>query len=364
MTYTLSARATRKNACYNMRADPPSLIPPVRQKSYIDYESLSQADKNKCERLIDEYQRTGDIACPSQGLYFKLMAVLREKRRLCSKDGDFAKAEEYDNLIRQLSQFFAESHLYKAKSIEVSTAENKYNTTRSQLFEAEDKWRTQIDKMRVQSARANKRIQDICDEQIANYDNQLKDTLPPEYCKLSPELLNIKDRERHMIGCRMFKEAQELHKEFEKRQQIELQRRREEYFKSFEISRVALEKRTQRRINACKSDWERKLDHENHLATKELRHLRDGTAAYGEQLMAAKSEYIGEDDPIINAEKDVYDSRTYRISPPTMTRGITPRSIINTTRTIQRPSASVTTKQMSNTMMKQSRRIDSTRWPR
>ncbi|OHT17442.1 hypothetical protein TRFO_12408 [Tritrichomonas foetus] len=359
-----SARATRKSAVMSMKMNPPSLVPPVRTKPYIDYDSLSKAEITKCNRLIDEFKRTGEIQCPSQVMYFKLVCVLREERRIASGKGDFKKAGEIDNLIRELSQFFHENNLYKAKAEEVSKAENQYNSTISRLIDVEDKWQLQMERLKAQSAHATHRVAETVNASMMNYDTKIPDALPPAFSKLSPELLDLKEKEKHMIGCRMFKEAAELHKEFEKRQKVELQRRREEYYRSFEINRNVLEKRNNRKLTAIQSDWDRKIRHAEHMMNKELNPLRDGCNFLERKLTAAKAEYIGEDDPIIKREKEVYSPQTYKVSPPMQTRGYVPRTMYQSTRTIEHPSEVTSTKKMSDTMMRQNRQLDSNRWPR
>jgi hypothetical protein len=51
-----------------------------------------------------------------------------------------------------------------------------------------------------------------------------------KFLRLSPDLLDLREREKHLIGSRRFGEAAVLHKEFERRQQQELQRQSKEYF--------------------------------------------------------------------------------------------------------------------------------------
>ena len=356
------ARATRRDAVMSMRMNPPSLFPPARTKTYIDYESLTQADINKCNRMIEQFKRTGKIECPTSTMYFKLMVVLREQRRLASLKGDFNTANEIDQLIREISAFFYESDLYKGKAKEVSTYEYQYNQAQTRLVDLMETWNEKLDRMRNQSQKATRRMDDFVQTQLSNYDTKIPSELPAMYSKLSPDLLNLKDRERHMIGCRMFKEAEELHKEFERRQKIELQRKREEYYRSFEINRKALEKRVNRKREAVLSDWNRKIQHAEHMMNKEINPLKEGCGNYERKLIAAKAEYIGENDPILVNEKGFF-SPTYRVSPPIQTRGLVPRSMKHSTRLIQQPSEVTTTKKLSDTMIKQNRPYKVGRWP-
>lgn len=359
-----SGRAVRKSKIMTMKANPPSLVPPVRQTSYMDYDSLSSGDKAKCKKLIDQFQRTGQITCPTAIMYQKILCVLREERRIFSSDGNFVKAGELDTIMRELSQFYHENKLYKAKAEEVQIAENQLRITQGNYAEAKNKWEKEIAKQEQQRTRAIERVDEFCDQRMNEYDTKIPDLLPASHSKLSPELLNIKDRERHMIGCRMFKEAEALHKEFEKRQKEELQRRRYEYYQSFEIERKELEGRTNRKRTAARSDWERKINHTQHIANKETKPLGSACGYLERKLVDAKAEYIGEDDPIINDEKEIYESTRFRGYKPILSRTITPRTLLSSTKSISAPSTLITTKRMSSTLQKQNRNLDSVRWPR
>jgi dihydroorotase-like cyclic amidohydrolase len=137
----------------------------------------------------------------------------------------------------------------------------------------------------------------------------MPDTLPPEFTRLSPALLDLREREHHMIGCRRFEEAANLHREFERRQAQELRERRREYFVHRERTREQVERRGERRERAAIANWDRKVARAKLSMESELAPLRGGCANFGAKVGAARAEYVGEDDPILRQDPTLADAR-------------------------------------------------------
>ena len=123
-----------------------------------------------------------------------------------------------------------------------------------------------------------------------------------------------------------------------------MQKRREDYAKHFETGRQEVVRRNEKIMNACESNWETKISHAEFLKNKEIQPLLNSVAVLKRKLIGAQAEYIGEDDPIIRQD----DLK---------------RTLTRTERDFPRKGFEVTTKKMSETMQKQNRNLDSTRWP-
>jgi hypothetical protein len=247
----------------------------------------------------------------------------------------------------------------------VAAIQNQYQVERARLDELEAKWLSDLQKLEEQRDREEGRVWDSTQTALQTHDSSIPDTLPPEFTRLSADLLDLREREKHLVGSRRFPEAKALHSEFLRRQDDELVRRREEYAIHFENDRAELGRRNDRRNYTIQSDWNRKINHFKHMMNAELLPLRQGVANLLEKLMTAKSEYIGEDDPILRDDPGLTRARDsgnqFRVSEPTFTRGLLPRSMVTTERSIRREKALMTTRRMAETMKKQTRRLDSRR---
>jgi hypothetical protein len=145
-----------------------------------------------------------------------------------------------------------------------------------------------------------------------------------------------------------------------------LVRRRAEYAEHFENGRTELERRNVRKIASLKSDWDRKVDRLRHLMNVEVLPLREGVENLLRKWLNAKSEYIGEDDPILRGDPSLtraqQSGNLFRVSEPAYARNATPRTMASSRRGIDREKAVMSTRRMAETMRRQNEKYDRRRW--
>jgi hypothetical protein len=270
-----------------------------------------------------------------------------------------------DTLIREISDFFLENQLYVSKAEHVALVQAEYESERARLNELEAKWNSELESLIQQRDREAGRVQDLARTNLQTFDASMPEELPPEFTRLSADLLDLREKEKHLVGSRRFPEAAQLHAEFLKRQNEELIRRREEFADHFEAGRNEVDKRNHRRTATLQSDWNRKINHFRHMMNSELAPLRQGVANLLDKLMTAKAEYIGEDDPILRNEPGLMSAREsgnlMRTSAPVFTRGLLPKTMVATTRAVEREKALMSTRRMAEAMRRQSHKFDNRR---
>jgi hypothetical protein len=333
--------------------------------SFADYQAIPAGETAKIDRAIEEFRQTKRISCPTSRLYFRMMAVLRERRRLATVDADLHLGGELDTLIREISDFFLENELYVSKAQAVALVQAQYESERARLDELEARWNSELKSLIEQRDREEGRVEDLARTNLQTFDASMPGELPPEFTRLSADLLDLREKEKHLVGSRRFPEAANLHAEFLRRQNVELIRRREEFADHFEAGRNEVDKRNHRRTATLQGDWNRKINHFRHLMNGELAPLRQGVANLLDKLMTAKAEYIGEDDPIIRNDPGLLSARdsgnVMRTSAPVFTRGLLPKTMVGSARSIEREKALMSTRRMAETMRRQSQKFDSRR---
>ncbi|OHT13072.1 hypothetical protein TRFO_03502 [Tritrichomonas foetus] len=341
-----SARAGRKERIMGMSAKGPSLVPiPIRNPStYFDAETMKIDQKRRCQQAVDDMLRSRSIECFNEKDYFDILAILRQKRCALAREHRLLECMEIDDLMAQLSDYFFENKLYTSKAQEVAAIEAQLEAVKNKLEAAEEKWWSEMSRKYQKKERDVIAKQQLTTRYLQEYDNKIDQELPPEYCKLSTATLELREREKHLIGSRRFEEASKVHAEFERAQKKELVKRREEYCKRFEKRRENVITRNSKIMNACETDWERKISHAEFLKDKELQPLRESVANLESKLKRAKAEYIGEDDPIVRMDD---------VKP----------SLRATTRDLPPKGHKVPTKQKASNIRRENTKLDSTRWP-
>jgi hypothetical protein len=345
-----------------MGAVPPTLFPTVNETPYPSCRALSASEIEEIQAQIDEFKRTQTIQCPTTRLYFKMLTVLKERRRELSVQGDDDAAGAVDHLMSEISDFFLENELYCSKADKVALVQRQYETEKFCLDRAEAHWKRELKKFNDKRARAERRLSTASANRLKTHDQSIPAVLPPERTRLSSELLDLRDKEKHLIISRSFGEAAKLHREYVARQEQELQRRREEFFNRFEHDRSDLQRRNDCRSFALDGHWNVKFDELRFHMDAELIPMRKSVANLLHKLLAAKAEYIGEDDPILKGDPTLEDARAvgnmYSVSAPTHARGPLPLTLARSKRPLRPQTPMMSTAQMAETMFRQSRRWD------
>lgn len=381
-----SAKKTRLQRAMSMKAEGPSLTPIVRINPYIDYNELSAGDKTKYAKTAKDIMETKIIKCKTSQDYFKCMAAFREQRRQLALKGDYDGAERIDGYIRKLSDFFLENHMYTSKAELCAVSEFVFSTQRDTVSTISDQWDTKIENMKSQYKRELSNLERQNASKLEKFDNSHPDKLPIRYNKLSPDLLNLREQEKHLIGSRRFAEAKQYHKEYEKRKKEELANQKRQYFDDAEKRRAEIIKLGEKKVSALKDAWERKISEAQITKTHEITPHEKSYSYLERNVTHRKAEYIGQEDPIppevvfvankvdpVELENSVNVFRSRNLV--SFDKSITPRSVshlatkpgrnlVGAERPVDYGVVDATNKSKTVCLKKQARAIDSRRWPK
>jgi len=351
------------------RALDPTLVPTVRQTPYLDFQALSPYDVSNGDRLIDEMVKSGEVRCLSTAEYYKVSIVLRERRRQAQCAANITYAGVLDHLQRELSSFHLESKLFKGKAHTVDAIEGQYLATLERLNQVERQRMSELDDLFAKRRKAFDDLLRSTTSRIQAFDSKIPDQVPPEFTRLSADLLDLREKEKHLLGSRRFEEAAQLHKEFRKRQFEELIRRREEYFLHMEKKRAEVVGLNKRELVALDTDWAERVALVKHRAGSELAPLREALARLLKKLVTAKAEYIGGDDPILKLDPSLDGARTSgnqfkAVRPPGPKTHARSGHLVGATRPWSGlANQPMTTRQLSSTLSRSIAEPDGRRWP-
>lgn len=381
-----SAKKLRLQRAMSMKATGPSLTPIVRINPYLDYMELDCPDKKKYLKTARDIYETAILKCKTNKDYFKCMASFREQRRLLALKGDYDGAARIDGYIRKLSDFFLENHMYTSKAELCAVSETIFSTQRDTVSTIQDRWDNKIDTMKTTYQRELADLEAENARKLAKFDNSHPQKLPIRYNKLSPELLNLREIEKHLIASRRFEEAKKIHQEFERKKREELNKQKRQYFDDSEKRRTEIIKLGEKKVNALKDAWERRISEAKITKEHEVTPHQKSYTSLERNVTRRKSEYIGQEDPIpeevvfvarkvdpveLENSVNVYKSRDL----VSFDKSITPRSVshlakhpgpnlVGAERPVEYGVVDATNKSKTVCLRKQARDLDSRRWPR
>jgi hypothetical protein len=269
-----------------------------------------------------------------------------------------------------LSGFFLESRLYAGKRHRVFGVEGQYFTTLQKLNDEESKWADDWEALLRQRQKGLDSASGTNTTRLQKFDALVPSEIPPDAVRLSADLLDLREREKHLIGSRRFDEAAQLHKAFRERQHDELLQRREEYFNKLEHQREQVVSRNKHAYACQLTFWERRINKFRSQMDTALAPLREAVARLLKKLVETKSEYIGYDDPIIHLDTSLVGPKitgnfqavkrpqTQRYGKVTI-----PRSIAGTCRPVSGARDKVPVRRLSASLHASVFEPDSRRWP-
>lgn len=377
-----SEEEARKERVMQMNASGPTLTPLTRTIVFKDFSSLSKDDVRKYDRMLEKFIRDGAVTCLNRNDYFKLMTVLRERRRLSILALDFKRCQALDDLIRISSEFFLENNMYKDKAELIQILEDQYSYEVNRLEEVYKKWTGVIEAMQKQFEDELSKLEEDYADQLYKYDTNVPTDLPIKFNKLSADLLDLREKEKYMLSAKRFVEAEEFHKEFERRKKIELNVKKEDYWVEYEKRRSELIKKHEKKINGLKTDWERKIKEKSYKQENEIKPIEKAVEYLQRKLTNAKSEYIGQDDQIPHEVVFPREHLTTNSTDPWIgfnsghivsqenvllggvkTRTMSKDTLVGTSRDINRPVENISNKQKAHTLHEEARVFEADRFP-
>jgi hypothetical protein len=239
-------------------------------------------------------------------MYFKVMSCLHEKRRQLALAAKCLSADTVDEAMRRISYLFLEKQLFNSKEDRVYAIQIQYDIENHRLTELEKEQTDHVAFVENEAQLAIQGVERECEDRILAFDNSIPQDLPPEYCKLSPDLLNVINQEKHLITSRRFREADKFHREILVRQKAELVVQRERYLRSFEVERVRIANRNKKAMDAVHVFWQRRIEVARDECHTAIAAKRAAVENLWHKLIAARAEYIGEDDGTVLGESSEF----------------------------------------------------------
>lgn len=332
----------RRDQIFDLFSPFPEEADKISTKSSHQYTVIPQRSKSQYNSMVNAFLRTGEITTLDHEQYFEMMAILKEKRRQLQLSHPHTDSTKIETAIKKLSTLFLEKHLYETKAEHVEAVKIQIDIVKTKLSNVQNRWDSKIDSLKQKRDEDLRKLQNSSDSKLMRYDDSLPNRLPPQYCKYSNDLMKMMTTEIELVKSRRFKEADRLHKQIISLQDKEINDRKKEYFRSFEIGRKGLEEKNKRMYEVASSKWEYRIENATSKARKEIQAIKTAITNLEHKLASIEAIYIGENDPIL-IDKEVKPFP----------------STINIYSKTPRKSA----RSSSDAIRKSNRYLDSRRWP-
>lgn len=341
-----------------------------REDSYFDYTALSQEDKIKCRKMVEQIILTNEIPEIDSIMYNKLCIVLREMKREYVMQKNFVKSQELEDISKIISSTYIENQHYISKLDTVTKIQHQLDLLTQNNNMIDNFWEEKI--AEFVEAKTIER-ESIIAEKDGKFSRSLSgdlDELPQKYCKMSSHISDLIEREKNLIRSKRFLEAEMIHKEIDTKSKQEYEKKKKEYEISIQKRKKEIDIQYEKRLSAFDMNVEQVLKEFQIQKENDVKHIKTAIENIQTKLINAQSEYIGENDPIINTiinRKDCPNNNDDSLICGTI------RNLVLTNKPIERSATSVnipkrivdvTTKEKSIALKQKGRKLDSRRWPK
>lgn len=210
-----------------------------------------------------------------------LVPPLRKIRMEALDEGKYLKAQQAEQGARNVLRQQTLKQQYEANEEKNSTIQEKLEIAQIQLENIKEKWACIIAQQKNQHKEELDAIQEDFERELEEFDKLFERDPPAKAVKFSPQLLDMRAKERFLGRSKRYQEAKALKEQADALEAIELQQRKQQWIKYLDGERLKLiEKHRQKAfvhdVNAQSiiNKRKREADAEISHAQKTVNHLK------------------------------------------------------------------------------------------
>lgn len=263
-------KTVSKTATQSITARMPRGAKPASLTPSMEFLSIPIQIRNRLEIKVDDLFRGVSFSTIEYETIPNLITIIKERKRHAVLDANYEASQKCENMIRYISSMSLQRKFNTIKNATVQDLRDQLRTAQSQLIQMERKWKQKVQDFNDQQSESTKRLERNHQMKLQEFDSQVPKELPPEYCKLSADLLNLREQERQLVFSKRYDEAIALRKEGDKREKQETQAQKQRFVRETQQRRQKLLQDQRNAIECFTMRWTKQSENLNKEMNKEL----------------------------------------------------------------------------------------------
>jgi hypothetical protein len=211
---TLNVAKTRRA----MTADMPRGAKPAPVVPSRDFTLISSQDRASLGYKMDNLLMGASFNLIEFDEIPNLVVLLKERRRKAILMGEYQISQKAEDLIKYIASMKLQRTFKTFKVVELKELNEQLTRAENQLEVIKAKWDRQVAAFNESQHAAARRLEQEQLRRLEEFDAEVPSDLPAGYCKLSGDLLNLREQERQLVLCRRYDEALKVRTEAEGRE--------------------------------------------------------------------------------------------------------------------------------------------------
>ena len=286
--------------------------PSARAKSAKTREIRSETIDEPINPLIDELLEGRPTETVDDTQLTDVIQALKMKKEELAQDGDYRKLQVAENIIQELNSRQYEATYTFVQGNKLANLKKQLNDTKFELKNKQQMWGEQRAAFEEEYQNAREDLINDQQQELQEYDSSFPEILPANFRKLSPQVLQLREQEKHLVLTKRYEDAIFYRERADRLEQQELEQQRSKFVRAFQVKRNQLIETQKTQLSCFEKHWERRLALLDKESNEDMKPLKTSIRNLQKRIDAID---VGIDEPL-NA--------------PSRGR-VTSRSVMNTT---------------------------------
>lgn len=291
-TSTMTIRTRQINNPNQVSGKFPQPNRPAALTPSTEFKGLSRQEHIAAEGWADNLIKGAAITSVPLENINAVIITLKERKRQQILKGNYPLSQEIENMIGRLQSIIIQRKHAIIKAQEVKALEYSLQQAEGQLKKLVQSWNERVDDFNKTQAASSRRLERSQFGRLNDNDSIPLDKLPSRYLKPSAQLLDLRERERHLVLTKRYDEATQLHKEGDKMQKAEEREKKREFLKTSQMQRQQLLVAQDKDLQGFNERWTRNAEKLNNQMEKEIERQKKVVENIRKKLEDARNETI------------------------------------------------------------------------
>lgn len=235
-----------------------------------EYQSLERKEKISLENKADDLLSGVSFRTIEPDTLGGLIIVMKERKRKAGLNNNYALSQTISDMIARLISMKFQIKVDAMKAQQVRELNAVIAQSKKDLESLKKKWDEKIQKFNADQKKAAEDMEAEHIKQLEDFDNNIPTELPPQYCKLTPDLLNMMETERRLVLIKEYEQARLLKIENDKRKAQETEEQKKKFLAVVDKQRKALITEQEHAIECFTARWTREAEKLNNQKDREI----------------------------------------------------------------------------------------------
>lgn len=258
-----------------------------------DYKTLNRQERISADSRVSDILRGANLSVIPIEDIPRVIAALKEKKRVAVLDGDYSLAQMCENTVQKLNSIIISRKNQQIKNQEIRQLQMSLNQAENTLKNMILSWNNRVDEFNRTQTNSTRRLERMQFNSLSEVDERnASNELPSKYRKPSAALLDLREKERHLVLTKRYDEATQLHKEAERLERQEVLEKKRQYVRTAQAERRQLVMMQQRDAEGFSDRWMRASEKLTNQMEKEIEQQRRVVENIRAKLVTAQNEVV------------------------------------------------------------------------